>query len=234
MKNLTRLGLLASLVLSQSAFAVNPVEGIYGGINGDVMHGTNPNFNVVVAGTTIPGSLKYSQVGGGGGAQLGYRIRNYRIEGQATYTFLPYDSFTFGGCTINKNGTSGCPALFSSLMLKGDTSTLYGMVNFYYDAVTFGADTNFVPYIGLGIGASRLKNTTKLMTPTLGTILNVSTKSSSAAAQVIVGASYYLDDFTWAGVDYRYFSSNNVDVFGDKRFSLSMINFSLNGSFDKG
>src|SRR4029077_4758735 len=46
----------------------------------------------------------------------------------------------------------------------------------------------------------------------------------STAFQGIVGLGYLLDDYTWAGIDYRYVSTNNLRS-NDNDFRGNVLNF---------
>ena len=241
MKQLIQLGLLASLALSNSVFAVNPVQGFYGGLMAEGSRGPGNNIidfhhdNMMFSGT-----VNYSSIGGGGGGVIGYKIRNFRIEAEALYNRVSYDSLTVGSCTfvtptiITPKGQCPQDIQKDGLGFNGSTSAVYGMLNGYYDFVTYGGDSNVVPYVGLGIGKSRVKNSSNFINTKTKASKGHSDTTSSSAAQGILGVSYYLDDYTWAGMDYRYLTTNSLKSFANSRYAINSLNFNVNFAFDRG
>jgi len=241
MKQLIKLSLVSSLVLSNSVFALNPVLGFYGGLLGQVSRGnTNTDFTFISDGVTYSGKLKYNPVGGGGGFDLGYKIHNFRIEGEILYNFNNYDQLNINGCNILSptvdTPTGTCPAEFvdAGLGFNGTTSVIFGMINAYYDIFTSDSESTFVPYIGFGIGKARVSNVDKFYSTAIGIEESHTRTRNASAAQVILGASYYMDDYTWASIDYRYLSTNTINDFNNKRYGLNTLNFGVNFAFSKG
>jgi len=240
MKQLIKLSLVSVLALSNSVFALNPVQGLYGGLIGEVSGGpsshpirfTRDNMDFV-------GDVKYNTLGGGGGAVLGYRIQKFRVEGEILYNRIAYDTLTVGSCIIQSPNVltpiGVCPQdafQKDALGFNGSSSAIYGLFNGYFDFVTYESDNYIVPYVGLGIGGAKVKNSRNFVnTNTLASRGNSNT-STSAAVQGILGISFYLDDFTWAGMDYRYLTTNSLEDFGNKRYAVNTLNFNLNFSFD--
>lgn len=238
MKKYIPLSLVASFVSSVS-FAVNPIPGWYGGINGDVSyvrpiksvyHAQLVNYLNQVSTVTINDKIAYRIMGGGGG-QIGYRFMdNYRIEGDVFYNMNYYGYLVINGFKIPYAAKSPTP--IPGLTEKGSTSYIAGFINAYYDFFTPGNDNSFVPYVGLGLGYLRMDNKIVFYNDSVE-IPNAraSIISGTTGAQAIIGASYFLDDYTSIGVDYRYLTTRVVDVF-NTRYTANLINFNLNFAFD--
>jgi OOP family OmpA-OmpF porin len=90
----------------------------------------------------------------------------------------------------------------------GTVSSLSGMVNALYD---FNTNTAFKPYVGLGIGVSRVRY--EDVTPIGGTL--VSDRDTVLAYQGIAGVSYDLGDNMALTTDYRYFRTADPDFKAD-------------------
>ncbi len=52
----------------------------------------------------------------------------------------------------------------------------------------------------------------------------------TTAVQGIIGGSYFLDDFTWFGLDYRYMVTQKVDRLNSS-LQMHTLNFSFTGMF---
>lgn len=242
MKQFIQLGLISTLALSHSVFAVNPVQGLYGSIFGEVSHGPSDHtIHFTRDNMALVGTVKSNPLGGGGGAALGYRIQQFRLEGELLYNRIAYDTLTIGSCVLQSPNVltpvGTCPQdgyQRDAVGFNGSTAAFYGFFNGYYDFVTYEGEASFVPYVGLGIGGAQVKNSRNFVnTNTLASRGNSST-STSAAMQGILGVSFYLDDFTWAGMDYRYVTTNNLQDFGNTRYAINTLNFNINFSFDNG
>lgn len=235
-------------------FALNPKDGFYVGVRAGIDRGPATYRGLFTSSATVPsgvifeGTVHNSMLGGGGGAMLGYRLRNFRMEGEGFYNYTSADNLEMVGCrlqspTVLTPTPVPCPgneAFFSSnrIGFNGSTSVFYGMVNGYYDIVAYdNEDVSFAPYVGFGIGRAYGRNRVNFVNTT--TVVNRtsfgnSNARSSGAAQFILGISYYLDDYTWIGTDYRYVSTGVIKdtLNGNHRYVLNMLNFNINFSFD--
>jgi len=237
MKQWFKLSLISSLLITGSsiAYALNPIQGIYGGLLGEVSHGSNTTFGF----DGYSGEIKLNLLGGGGAGYIGYRMQNFRLEGEILYNRIGYDALTVGSCNIQSptvlTPVGQCPNEFyaEGLGFNGSTAAIYALFNFYYDFVTYGNEDRVVPYLGLGLGGARIKNSSNFTNTVQMTSAGSSVNTNGVAAQGILGVSYYLDDFTWAGMDYRYLSANSVNNFMQGRYTINTINFNINFSFDK-
>lgn len=221
---------LTSLFLAPGAlYAINPVQGWYGGILLGVSY--SPKMNIAVSppllGLPTTANLSYSVFGDIAG-EVGYRFCQYRAELELLFNNNPYNQLRYDTFTISSPKTS------TDLRMKGQTNTGAVMVNGFYDFLTFGGTTSFVPYLGLGVGYAYISNTAKFyFDNTLIPNTNYSKTSSAPAAQGIIGLSYFLDDYTAFGLDYRYFSTKTVSPFTSRQV-INSINIGFSGAFDNG
>ncbi len=248
MKSSLKPGLVVLLLIGGKASALNPVEGLYGGIflGGSYSPSVNLNFPHPHTKAITPGKLAYSPFGNIGG-QIGYRMSQFRVEGELFYNSAPYHKVTLGPNTYTSEKTS------TSLRFKGQTSTAAVMVNGFYDAYFLSEQSNFVPYLGIGLGYTRVQNTLEfycdnmpvvdhtvtlgpnntctLSTSAGGPKSNLSDHSNAPAAQAIIGASYFMDDFTTFSIDLRHYATKSMRPF-DSSVQSSSVNLTFNGAFD--
>lgn len=249
MKRVLKNGLFLSL-LSTQVMAVNPVTGWYGGFM--VTASYTPSFELTAANpnaiyippipslnlpVNIPSSeIDYRAAGGGAGGQLGYRFNPcWRLEGEFLFNVNEYSSISFGNrLTINRYSDSQP----NGLNQNGRTNLYVGMINAYYDFVSSDPESYLVPYVGIGLGYAQVENriTFNAFEQEIGPRIDLST--SGFAGQIILGFSYFLDDFTTANLDYRFLTTNNLSNENvlysyDRRFEYQTLNFSMNFAFDK-
>src|SRR3990167_2613616 len=189
--------------------------------------------NVTVSATS--GSVTHSVLGGIGG-QVGYRFfLRHRIEAEWYYnnnpikslklnnysftnTYYPSFNVTNSTATFNNNQNT------SDAYIQGSTNTGAIMVNFIYDLLTPNNDgySKVVPFVGAGLGYSYVQNAMQIYRPTTvdpandpypnREILDVLQNRYIYAVQGLIGVSYFLDDFTWFGLDLRYFTTGSSIV----------------------
>lgn len=229
MSRLCKTGFLALLLANGSAFALHPVQGLYGGIllGFNYTPKTNLYLPTFTPGVNVDGTLNYGILGDIGG-QVGYRWNKYRLEGQFIYNNSPYKSIVVGGVTIRDDSSNT-----TGVRLEGSTDTGLAMVNGYYDFFTSDASRNFIPYVGAGVGYAYVSNNLKIynkeVVVTAGRIKETNT---SPAGQIILGSSYFLDDFTFFGMDVRYFTTSSKSNALDSRVQVYSFNLSFNGAFN--
>jgi hypothetical protein len=254
MKQLIQLGILSSVLISSPASAINPVQGFYGGLMAGMSHGPSNNqiafYEPIdsVSYQLFTGKVSYGIVGAGGGGMLGYKLSHLRLEAELFYNRVSTGPLEIdpGGCTIQnvniQTPTGVCtPGVYDAFKAKavgfrGTSSVTFGLINFYYDFFSYDNQAQLVPYIGLGIGQARIQNYNNLVdtkTTYSRGIANHGSLSSSAM-QGIFGASYYMDDFTWAGMDLRYTTTKSLPLMDNKSYSLMALMFNINFAFDKG
>lgn len=261
MKQLIKSGLLSGLALSASAYAVNPVEGFYIGLIAEGSTGAS-DYQGTLSTPLTPLSLNMtinnSKIGGGAGGMLGYRYSQFRIEGELLYNWIGSGTASNNSCMLQsptvQTPTGICvnAVEIARLGFNGSVATVYGFANAYWDFINYNSDNSFYPYIGAGIGYARVKNSTNFVitntaipgSPSYGFSATV----NSGAAQGILGVGLFLDDFTWAGLDYRYVTTRvlnnyiNIQNVGNiptsflvnahERYVINTINFTINLSFD--
>lgn len=247
MKQLIKLGLISNLLIGSSAFAVNPEQGFYLGLLGEMSSGPS-NHEIAFIEPPDPtiwiGRVQNSRIAGGGGAMLGYRYNQFRVEGEFLYNWNGSGEVDIADCTllspIVKTPTGICPQdhfQANNLGFNGSVAAMYGMANVYWDFINYESNNSSVfPYVGLGVGYAQVtsrgnfvRNYYAVNSYSHGT----SSTFSTTAAQGILGVGLFMDDFTWAGMDYRYLSTNTLKDFGDKRYVINTLNFTVSLSFDK-
>lgn len=247
MKQLIPFGFVSTLLLSTNAFSVNPSQGFYVGLLGEGSSGPSSYTTVFEEdGYFFEGRVNNSRIGGGGGAMLGYRYNQFRLEAEFLYNWNGSGTVNVGECTL-QSPTVLTPTGFCSnldnfegnkLGFNGSIATLYGMANLLYDFVDYDTESNYFPYVGLGIGHASVEsrgNFVRTVTPAATPPSHGQKASySSGAAQGIIGLGLFMDDFTWAGVDYRYLTTNTIRGLNNQRYAINTVNVNVNLSFDKG
>lgn len=275
------LGFCLLTSFSMSALALNPVDGNYGGIFIGVSDSSGSSFTlpqpVTFTGpnTTVSfqsGSIARSVLGAVGG-ELGYRFcTNYRLEVEAFYNNNHFKSLTINDLTVtspfitppitNASVTYNNVENTADPHIQGDTNTGSAMVNAFYDFFIPSQDgySVVVPFVGIGIGYAYVQNALQFYRVQVGTaetndsreIFEVWQTRSTLAGQAIAGLSYFMDDFTWFSLDFRYWATKSdtptskytvitptelttvnstVNLFG-KNTQLMSINLSFNGVFN--
>lgn len=229
MNRLCKTGFLALLTMNSMAYALHPVQGWYGGI----MLGFNytPSTNFTLPTPTPPliaeGALNYGTMGQIGG-EFGYRCGKYRFEGNYFYNNSPYKSLEVNGSTIF------APSINTTgYRIEGSTDTGAVMFNGFYDFFSSDLSSNLVPYLGGGIGYAYASNNFKIYNQEIVyDQASLKAHTTSPAGQAIVGASYFLDDFTFFGLDFRYFTTSANSKLLDARVQVYSLNLSFNGAFN--
>ncbi|MCX7091023.1 MAG: outer membrane beta-barrel protein [Legionellales bacterium] len=163
------------------------------------VYGVTPS-QISVTNENIPGTLSYDILGGVGGS-IGYKYaKRWRAEGEFLYYNNPFTQLAVGSKILTTNSAE-------PLYIKGDTNFFLGAANFYYDLLIPSRDgySALTPFAGLGLGYLYQENTLTFHSQTA----EVKFKGSitGLAAQVILGANYYMDDFCWLSVDIRYLAT---------------------------
>ncbi|WED41946.1 outer membrane protein [Legionella cardiaca] len=264
MKNTVKLGLVSLLAASSTAFSAMPSdEGWYAGLMGELSYAPNLDFSISQATylninsylsslgysplLTPAGQIDYSKIGGGGGAQIGYRNCNFRFEGELLYNYNSYDSVSLGGYTLTNNVNAALVAPYSNLTIDGNTTLGAALFNIYYDFYDQNwDDISWMPYVGLGIGYGYLQNklqlnyntytttstgSTTTTTVTTTNIIDVKENTSTPVGQAILGVSYLFNDNFSMGLDYRYVTTKEISGFND-RFTIHTLNLNFNYWFN--
>tara|TARA_Y100000588_G_scaffold225620_1_gene239514 strand:- start:53 stop:784 length:732 start_codon:yes stop_codon:yes gene_type:complete len=233
--------LVPLLLVSSSLYAANPVDGLYAGINlggsytpkGQITF-QRPLITSQQCGaststphppcTTSTANLSYEAFGNIGG-QIGYRLGKFRVEIEPFFNYNPYNDVQVDNTTI------GSRKDFIGLRMKGNTSTAAVMLNGIYDLYSEGSESSLFPYVGAGIGYAHISNDIKFFCNNQSVCSETKNTTSKPAAQGIVGVGYFMDDFTWFGLDYRFFITQEVD-FINKRQEVHSINLTFAGSLN--
>lgn len=224
----------ASLIaaLHSTTYAANPVPGWYGSLLvGASAAPTNTfHFTQSIAGfSTVPVDLSlHYKYYVDSAITLGYRCDNYRLEGEALYNNNPLSKLVINGVTINNMNSS------AGFRVKGGNTILGLMFNGYYDMNIASSDgeSDWVPYIGLGLGYARVKDNMKFYyNNALIPGSQLSATNNAPAGQAILGTHYFMDDFWAVGLDYRYFTSKQIKNTHSKA-QFQSVNLSVTGAFD--
>lgn len=248
MKSILKAGLTTLLLSSSSVYALDPVQGIYAGIflGGSKARAVNITAaipNLIINGASLAGTgrLDFGAFGDIGG-QVGYRMDQFRVEGELSYNNSPYNSLTINGTKFTKKGNSKHNTNATNPTFKGQTGIAALMLNGYYDNYSMFDQSCFVPYIGIGLGYANIQNRVDFYRGNVA-IPNssFSIRHNAFAGQAIIGTSYFMDDFTAFALDFRYFSTGAVPAHygtfastNSVRFQYLALNLSFNGSFDAG
>lgn len=253
MKQLIKFSLFSSLLLSTQAFAINPIQGFYGGLIGEVSHGpSNDQVFFREDAALFHGTVTYSSISGGAGGYIGYKYSHFRVEAEGLYNRISTGPLTVGTCVIQSANvltpTGFCPQATSdhfrekALGYSGSSSGTYGLLNAFWDFYSDEPDSYFSPYLGIGLGVASIKNSSNFINTINLYSHGHSIIGNGTAAQGIIGVSYYMDDFTWAGMDYRYLTTKlKADLENElganlptRNYTLNTLNFTINFAFDKG
>ncbi|MFA6302288.1 MAG: outer membrane beta-barrel protein [Legionella sp.] len=263
MKQWIRFSLISGFAFSCSAYALEPIQGWYIGMLAGVSIGPSEysrNFSVTLPEQALPfegtATINNNVAGGGIGAVVGYRFQPIRAEAEVYYNYTSTRNLIIDRCTYESptvgTPTGICPPpnapVGSGVGFNGSTGVTYALVNFYYDWFNISEDPDnpVIPYLGLGIGGARVKNGVNFVNDLTIRSIGGTTTSNVAAGQFIVGISYFMDDYAWFGVDYRYLSTGTItigrqknestsDIFDNQtsgRYGLNIIMFNVNFSFD--
>lgn len=178
-------------------------------------------------------------LGGDFAVQAGYRVCNFRLEGELLFNYAPISVVKVNGVTFSQHVTFRNP-----IRINGQTGFGAGLFNAYYDFYNEENDPSWVPYLGLGVGYAYTRTSINFsvpyLFPTLPNYPNLSSYSvsyntkvnkSSPMGQGIVGISYYYSDDLALFMDYRYITTNRISQLGN-RISTNTLNFGFNYSFE--
>lgn len=228
MKQFIKTSFIALLLANGATYALNPVQGWYGGVLIGVNYAPSANFNIPTAipPINVPGALNYGTMGAIGG-QLGYRFGKYRLEGQYFYNNNPYKSLELGDITLFAPSTS------PDFRIEGSTDSGLGMLNGFYDFLPSDPRSSIVPYLGVGLGYAYFSNNLTIYHNNVNLYAaHVKEATTSPAGQAIVGMSYFLDDFASFSLDFRYLTTSGKSKFLDSRLQVYTLNLSFNGAFN--
>lgn len=219
--------LISTIILLQSSQTIaSPKQCWYGGITLGVSKAKTVDFFFRNPITKIDqvGNMQYAGYGDIGG-QLGYRIDQFRVEGQLLYNYSPYTKLTTP--TNVFLGRKDTPPF----QLKGYTGIAAFMLNGYFDFMSMNAPSGLYPYLGAGVGYADVMNKFSFRHDPKNVITKHPKNYGSPAVQGIIGLGNYLDDFTSINLEYHYLTTKAKSNFRN-RPQVNMLNLTLNGAFD--
>jgi outer membrane autotransporter protein len=130
------------------------------------------------------------------GAAVGYRLNNFRVEGEISY---------------QKNDIDETSAMGFSMDSSGDVSGLSFLVNGYYD---FANQTAFTPFLSAGLGYARVEvNDYNLAGSGFA---DFNEDDSVFAYQFGAGVGYAVNESITIDLKYRYFTTSDPDFDGSE------------------
>ena len=242
MKLTLKSSLIALLLVNGSTYALNPVQEWYGGIvlGGSITNKINFTLINPLDSLKYSGQLQYSGAGDIAG-QIGYRMEQFRVETELFFNYSPYHQLLLNGLKVTTPHKSPATA-YGGLQFKGRTETGAILVNGIYDAYSIFEQSNYVPYIGVGIGYAYVENNINFYYNNHTIAGTKFTENNQAfAGQAMIGISYFMDDFTTFSLDYRYFSTANIPIRAtvinpayNYKITVNTFNLTFNGAFDCG
>ncbi len=236
MKIATHITLVGFLAVACSAHALNPASGLYVGLLFGGSYEPSANFTFTNPTTNLPeaGKLGFTALVNMD-LHAGYRIcDSFRLEGQFLYNKNPYSFLRLGDVTIHNHNTS------TGLRIDGGTTEGFLFGNGYYDFLGDGT-SDTVPYVGFGVGYAYISNAVKFYNnEVLVANGRHAVTSTRPAGQMILGVSFFLDDFTSFAIDLRGLGTTTTTFTSPKNdpynfnLQLASINFLFNGVFDFG
>lgn len=249
----SKLGLVLGISLATNAFCADPAQGFYLGLQGVISHAPSLTGSLFIN-QLYPAEITMEPVGGGAGASIGYRINWFRIETEVLFNINNYDKLTVGSCTLispNVVGFEGtCPVFVvaNGLGFKGNTMGFYGLINAFFDLYPASESNDLVPFVGFGIGGAYLRanpviqNNKYFANGYTPTKISATVTNTTAAGQGVIGLSYYIDDFTTIGFDYRYLTTFNINQNNNtnntnssnfsNQYAIQTLNFTATFAFD--
>lgn len=177
-----------TMLLSVSSIAYS-ADGLYVGGNLGLAIANDSD----VTDSTVPGiTLEFEyDMGYALGGAIGYGFGNFRIEGEIAY---------------QTNDLDQVKALGVSVDATGDTSSLTGLLNGYYD---FNNTSPFTPYISAGVGGAKVEiNDVNIAESGFS---NINYDHTVFAYQVGVGVAYAIKENLSFDVKYRYFATSDLE-----------------------
>jgi len=125
------------------------------------------------------------------GGAVGYFWGNFRIDGEIAYQKNDLDKINIPGII--------------STAIEGDITSTSFLLNGYYD---FKNKSRFTPFIGAGIGGSRVEVST-ITVPGYG-VIDSCVDDTVFAYQFSAGVTYTVNEMVVFDVKYRYFATSDV------------------------
>ncbi len=185
--------------------------------------------------STSAAQTKYTVLGGIGG-QIGHRFCDkFRVEGEWYYNNNPISTLELYNYSLTNSvypafDTVNVPVqtfesinTTSNTNVQGDTNTGALMLNVIYDLLTINPNSDgynkISPFVGAGAGYAFVQNAMQIYRRTTidpandpypnREVVNILQQRYIYAGQAMVGINYFMDDFTWFGIDFRYFTTGS-------------------------
>lgn len=230
------LGILSSIFSAPLRAYSNfhPIDGFYWGFIAGAQYLDNfsnvqlPAMPDVVNTLTNPFAATYrNSIGFGGDISFGYRIFE-RIRGEAEifYGYQKINSIQANdGTPVSPRNPTQYPGSGNKLLgdIQNYGAMVNGFVDLYWDRPN--SESTFTPYVGGGVGYARMQVGTVIdysfadpNNPSNGLELrNLSHDARNQFVwQGIAGFGWFPDDFTFAGVDFRYQDFGVLDTLNGK------------------
>lgn len=225
MKNASRLTGLFLILMQSVAYAVTPVDGVYfGGTFGARYQAIIYDFKYKPLKPFKPDLG--NKLGFNGGIQVGYRFfERYRVEGELIYA-MNKNRF------IRQNGVIYAPTKNQSL--NGSMTTVGILLSGYFDFFFHKKHSanDIAPYLGLGLGYSVIQTSIKSGCSGCQKLEFNAGNKPAPIAQGVLGVSYWLDDFTMLGLDYRFLGYGKIQQYNVNKGYSQNVNLTMNFSYD--
>ena len=200
---------MASTALASPALARD--DSWYVELDGGVMILEDMDYKVTGLNGANPADVTVdSRTGYDFGGIVGYDFGGFRLEAEAGYRGANADVLTVNSgriAAVGSGATQGGSALVGVYDYVGGKSTaLSFMVNGMLD---FGADDGIQGFIGGGVGVARVKSDLSVRSTGPGF---VDDSDTGFAYQAIAGVRAPISDHWDAGIKYRFFNANNVNL----------------------
>lgn len=230
MKLKTTLGLALLSSINFCYALTSPINGTYVGVT------FGPNYTTPFENVNLPIQSEYASntdgiititniypsYGGDLGLMVGRRFKDrYRLELEFASTYSVLNTIKYITTTTpTSDNVKGYVSTYGSLFVNG-----------FVDLFPSNDFKRASPYFGLGYGQAYVVTKADMYNGDVfvDTVLKV--KKSTTVAQAIVGVSYFLDDYTWLGVDGRVQRYSKIEQLGDS-FTQYNINFTVNFTLD--
>lgn len=202
---LNRFSSLASSMVFTAFVLVTSVPGAqaqwYVSGNAGVTALSDSDVTDTAAGGSFTGETSFDTGFGFTGA-VGHAFGNVRIEGEISYRQNDLDDLSVTSLTLAGTTLSGALGTFP---LEGDISSLGFMANGWYD---FSTGTNWVPFVGAGLGIANLSLEIENVG---GTVVTFDESETVFAYQVAAGIGYKVAPKTTVTLSYLLFGTSDPE-----------------------
>lgn len=189
-----------ALVFSANAYAA---QGMY--VSVDAGLAMSDDIDVTLP-RDFPGA-KFSfefDTGAAFSGAIGYRMENFRVEGEVGYQKNDFDTTEISAFNFN----------LAELETDGDVNIVSFLANAYYD---FPTGSRFTPFISAGLGVAQVE-VNDLFFPRIPGGVTATEDDTVFAWQVGAGVSYAISSMLDLELKYRYFVTEDPEFEGDITF----------------